>query len=420
MQVRTTVRTCFITGGMWMSAGSDTSPKIGSAAARFLKIREPVPIAQSALLGILPIFFLLIVWTAVTWGTMDVVYIPEGELDTGTPVPEVGRLITDGTGLKVVGWKVERGATDTFVISGTARFPLHNLYVRTYGDSFTIKLKRGRIIGRTAVPSPAETADPDNSISIGRGGAPVPPPAGRQLYMLEYKYEDIETRLLTQAILPGPMEVLRSLKSLWGERKLFSNVVSSFVRVAEGFLVALALGFPLGLAMGSFSRIRAMFAPLMVFGGYLPIPALVPLFMSLFGTTELQKVMFLAFAFGIYLLPVFVRAIEEVDNVYLLTAYTLGASKWQAVRHVLLAISLPNLYDAMRMGFGVGWGYIILAEMVDMGSGGLGALILGSQRIGPKEHIYLVLLVIVTMAFITDKLWEYLGDMLFPYRRLKR
>lgn len=407
-----------------MSADSDKTAKSssvrGGAPNEFLKIREPVSIAQSAMLGIIPICFILCIWTVVTWGAMDVVYIPEGELDTGAAVPEVGRIITDGTGLKVVGWELEQGATDTFVISGRSRFPLHNLYVRKFADNFKIKLKRGRITGRVAVPLPAEAADPDKTTAIGRGGVPVLPATGRQLHVLEYKYEDIETRLLTQAILPSPMEVLRSLKSLWVERKLFSNVISSFIRVGEGFLVALVLGFPLGLAMGSFSRIKAMFAPLTVFGGYLPIPALVPLFMSLFGTTELQKVMFLAFAFGIYLLPLFVRAIEEVDNVYLLTAYTLGASKWQAVRHVLLAISLPNLYDAMRMGFGVGWGYIILAEMVDMGSGGLGALILGSQRIGPKEHIYLVLLVIVSMAFITDKLWEYCGDLLFPYRRLKR
>lgn len=390
------------------------------ASKEFLKIREPVSIGQSGMLGILPICVMLLVWTIATWGKMDIVYLPEGELDTGTPIPEVGRTITDGTGLSIVGWKLEQCATDTFIVNGTARFPLHSLYVRKYGDSFKIKLKRGRITGRTAVPAPAETAGDEKAPPIGRAGVPVPQAGGKQMHVLEYIYEDIETRLLTQAILPSPMEVLRSLKSLWSERKLFSNVVSSFIRVAEGFFVALLLGFPLGLAMGSFSRIKAMFAPLMVFGGYLPIPALVPLFMSLFGTTELQKVMFLAFAFGIYLLPLFVRAIEEVDNVYLLTAYTLGANKWQAVRHVLLAISLPNLYDAMRMGFGVGWGYIILAEMVDMGSGGLGALILGSQRIGPKEHIYLVLLVIVTMAFITDKLWEHCGDWLFPYRRLKR
>ncbi|HEY9072192.1 MAG TPA: hypothetical protein VIV61_18170, partial [Candidatus Ozemobacteraceae bacterium] len=135
------------------------SPARSGAVSEFLRIREPVPMIQSAGLGVLPILLLLLIWTAVTWGRMDVVYLPEGELDTGEAIPQVGRLITDGTGLKVAGWKLEQAATDTFVVSGQARFPLHNLYVRVYGNEFKIKLKRGRIISRQAVPAPAEAAE---------------------------------------------------------------------------------------------------------------------------------------------------------------------------------------------------------------------------------------------------------------------
>lgn len=83
--------------------------------------------------------------------------------------------------------------------------------------------------------------------------------------------------------------------------------------------------------------------------------------MILFGTNELQKVMFLAFGFAIYLLPLFVKSLEEVDNVYLQTGYTLGANKFQVLNNILLPVALPNIFDAMRLGFGIGWGYIILA-----------------------------------------------------------
>lgn len=117
--------------------------------------------------------------------------------------------------------------------------------------------------------------------------------------------------------------------------------------------------------------------------------------MILFGTNELQKVMFLAFGFHIYLLPLFVKSLEEVDNVYLQTGYNLGANKFQVLNNILLPIALPNIFDAMRLGFGIGWGYIILAEMVDMGEAGVGTLILTSQRRGPREDIYLVLIAIV-------------------------
>jgi len=55
-----------------------------------------------------------------------------------------------------------------------------------------------------------------------------------------------------------------------------------------------------------------------------------------------------------------------------------------------------------------------------MGSFGVGTLILTSQRRGPREDIYLVLIAIVLMAFITDKIWDKVGQQLFPYRSQKR
>lgn len=224
-----------------------------------------------------------------------------------------------------------------------------------------------------------------------------------------------ESRLISPTILPSPLEVVRSAPSLWFDRALTRNLAVSFSRVTGGFAVAVALVFPLGLAMGAFSKIKVTMNPTAVFGAYLPIPALVPLTLSLFGTGEEQKIAFLALAFGIYLLPLIVAAVDDVDDVYLKTAYTLGATRGQVLRKVLLGVAWPSIFQALRFGFGIGWSYIILAEMVDIGKG-LGGIIITSQRRGPREHIYLVLLVIVAVAFLTDKLWQVVGKKLFPYR----
>jgi NitT/TauT family transport system permease protein len=228
-----------------------------------------------------------------------------------------------------------------------------------------------------------------------------------------------EERVISPTILPSPLEVVQSFPKLWFERALTRNAAVSLGRVAAGFAVGVAIAFPLGLLMGAFTKVKAMFNPIAVFGAYLPIPALVPLTLSLFGTGEGQKVAFLALAFTIYLLPLVVQAVDAVDDVYLKTAYTLGAGTWAAVRKVLLAVAWPDIYQAMRLGFGIGWSYIILAEMVDIGRG-LGGIIIVSQRQGPREHIYLVLLAIVAIAFVTDKLWEWGGRVLFPYRERSR
>jgi ABC-type nitrate/sulfonate/bicarbonate transport system permease component len=228
-----------------------------------------------------------------------------------------------------------------------------------------------------------------------------------------------EERVISPTILPSPAEVVRSFPVLWFDRALTRNLAVSFMRVVEGFALALVFAFPLGILMGSFTKVKAAFTPLTIFAAYLPIPTLVPLTLSLFGTGELQKVVFLALAFSIYLVPLFVAAVDAVDDTYLKTAYTLGATKGQAVSRVLLPISWPDIWQAMRLGFGVGWSYILLAEMVDVGRG-LGGIIITSQRRGPREHIYLVLVVIVLVAFLTDKVWATVGRWLFPYRRAKR
>ncbi len=230
---------------------------------------------------------------------------------------------------------------------------------------------------------------------------------------------EAEQRMISPTILPSPVEVVKSFPSLWFDRALTRNALVSFMRVLSGFAVGVLIAFPLGVLMGAFSKVKAMFNPVSVFGAYLPIPALVPLTLSLFGTGEKQKVAFLALAFVIYLLPLIVQAVDDVDDIYLKTAYTLGANTMQTVRKVMLAISWPNIYQALRLGFGIGWSYIILAEMVDIEKG-LGGIIIISQRRGPREHIYLVLLVIVVMAFVTDKLWATIGKVLFPYRGRRR
>ena len=227
-----------------------------------------------------------------------------------------------------------------------------------------------------------------------------------------------EERIISPLILPAPLEVINSFPTLWFEAELSRSVVASTFRVIVGFLIGWLFAFPLSILMGSFTKVKALFEPSTVFLAYLPIPALVPLTMSIFGIDELQKVMFLALAFFIYMVPLCVKAVDDVDNVYLQTAYTMGASRWVIVKKILLPIALPRIINAMRLGFGIGWTYIILAEMV-AAERGLGQIIIIAQRRGPREHIYLVLVVIVVIAYLTDKLWAKVYNFLFPYLKTK-
>ncbi len=418
-----------------------------SLLENFFGIRTGVKIADQVILGILPIFLIFLLWVFATSGRTVNVQLPEGIFEGHEKsAPPDGTLFKDRIRLTVENSSLEYADENdpdqgSILVKEGRKFKLGSIPARPFGNGVRITLPIGRIIdrvketpppiqisGQSSAERPASQNQTASSTAttgsqtaeISSTTLPTPATVSPPMLIFNFKYEIVETRIISPSMLPSPSEVSRSLPSLWSDRYLPKNILFSFLRVGAGFLVAFIIVFPMALLMGTFSKFKALIAPLMLFAGYLPIPALVPLFMILFGTNELQKVMFLAFGFAIYLLPLFVKALEEVDNVYLQTGYTLGAGKFQILNNILLPIAMPNLYDAMRLGFGIGWGYIILAEMVDMGSFGVGTLILTSQRRGPREDIYLVLIAIVFMAFITDKIWEKVGEQLFPYRSQRR
>jgi ABC-type nitrate/sulfonate/bicarbonate transport system permease component len=224
-----------------------------------------------------------------------------------------------------------------------------------------------------------------------------------------------ETRVLSPAVLGSPNEVFGSFKELWFDRALMRNLIASLWRVAQGFGLAIAVGVPLGIAAGTWPRLHAFLAPISIFGRNVPISALVPLTLVWFGIEELQKVMFIFVATVMFVFYDSARAIASVHERYVQSAFTLGASPFQVVAKVLVPLALPEIFGSLRALFGVAFGYIILAEMVNMTSG-VGALILVSQRRGPMEHVYLILAAMTLVAFGLDRLLHKLQRWLFPYR----
>lgn len=228
-----------------------------------------------------------------------------------------------------------------------------------------------------------------------------------------------EERLLSPSVIGSPIEVLASFPTLWFDRALTRNVLASLWRVVQGCTLAALVGIPLGLLAGTFRRIDAFLAPISIFGRNVPIAALVPLTLIWFGIDEFQKVMFLFVASVAFIMYDTTQAVLAVRQEYLDTAYTLGASRRQIFTKVLVPLAAPDILNALRLIFGLGFGYIILAEMVNMEKG-LGALILVSQRRGPIEHVYLVLIVITVLAWSIDRLIFSLQKQVFPYRFKRR
>ena len=100
------------------------------------------------------------------------------------------------------------------------------------------------------------------------------------------------------------------------------------------------------------------------------------------------------------------------------TAPDSGASDRQIVTKVLIALALPDIYDSLRHLFGMAFGYIMLAELINA-TYGLGYLLMTSQRRGLSEHIILILLIIGLLAYGIDRLLFWFQRGLFPHRAVE-
>jgi ABC-type nitrate/sulfonate/bicarbonate transport system permease component len=229
-----------------------------------------------------------------------------------------------------------------------------------------------------------------------------------------------EERLLGYQSLPSPTETFNSekLHELWFDNALTRNLFVSLRRVVLGFALAAAVAIPLGVLCGCFPWVNAFFAPVNVFGRNIPIAALIPLTLFLFGSDEWQKVMFIFIAVVAFIMMDTASAIADISDRYIDTAYTLGASRSQIILKVLLPLAMPRLFNSLRLLFGIAFGYIMLVESITAGGGvgGLGHIINVAQRLGRKEPIYLVLIVIPAVALVIDRMLFMVQKSLFPHQ----
>jgi NitT/TauT family transport system permease protein len=126
-------------------------------------------------------------------------------------------------------------------------------------------------------------------------------------------------------------------------------------------------------------------------------------------------VMFLFLACAPFMFHETARAIVQVHDRYVDTAQTLGATSTHIISKVLISLALPDIYATLRSNFGLAFGYVMLAEVVDA-KAGLGFMLLQSQRRGLPEHLLATLLVIGLIAWLIDYGFKFFQRGFFPYR----
>ena len=217
---------------------------------------------------------------------------------------------------------------------------------------------------------------------------------------------------------PLPTQVVKSFPELINEDSLISNSWRSVWLNIRGYFWAVLLSIPLGFVIGLLPLFRGMFSKPVDALRYLPLAALIGLFIQWFGFGDEMKVAFLAFGILVYLLPVVAQRIHEVNDVYLKTVFTLNATDWQTIKSVYWPSVMSKVIDDIRVLTAISWTYIIFAEYLNR-EGGLGALIYIKRRLGQVPDMFAILLVIIGVGFLQDRIFVYLDKRLFPHKYYK-
>jgi NitT/TauT family transport system permease protein len=219
-------------------------------------------------------------------------------------------------------------------------------------------------------------------------------------------------------LLPPPHRVVQSYPALLQEDALVKNTFRSIWLNLQGYFWAVIISLPIGFLIGLLPLFRGMFSKQVDALRYLPLTALTGLFIIWFGIEDQMKIAFLAFGIIVYLLPVVVQRIDEVQGVYLKTVFTLGANAWQTIRSVYIPSVMAKLMDDIRVLTAISWTYIIIAELLNR-QGGIGSLIYIKARQGQIEKVFAVLIVIILIGFLQDRIFVYIDRRVFPHKYYK-
>ena len=218
--------------------------------------------------------------------------------------------------------------------------------------------------------------------------------------------------------LPSPADILAKAWTLltqgYMDASLWQHLGASLARIGLALLAATLTAIPIGLAIGHNRVARGILDPLIEF--YRPIPPLayLPLIVIWCGIGELSKVLLIYLAIFAPIAIATATGVRTVDPAKLRAAQSLGATKAQLIRHVILPSALPDILTGIRIGLGVGWSPLVAAELIAATSG-LGFMVQSAAQFLVTDVVVLGILLIALIAFALEMGLRALQRKLVPW-----
>jgi len=196
------------------------------------------------------------------------------------------------------------------------------------------------------------------------------------------------------SLLPGPLAVARAIGELAARGLLVKYVVASLFRVTWGYLGALLLAVPVGVALGMSRRGEMAFNPLLQLLRPISPLAWIPIAILWFGVGDVSAMFLIFVASFLPLTLATMKAVHEIDAVHLSAARNFALPPRLMLREVLLPAILPQLLVGVRITVGIAWLVVVAAEMIAVNSG-LGFLIVDARNAGNRYDLVVAGMVLI-------------------------
>jgi taurine transport system permease protein len=228
-----------------------------------------------------------------------------------------------------------------------------------------------------------------------------------------------EARVVSHLFLPTPREVFDAAVSFYRDgyanASMAEHVGASLMRILTAAAIAIALGVPVGLLMGLSRWAKGVFDTPIEFYWPLPPLAYLPLMIIWLGIGEVSKIALLTMAM---FAPIALSAQAGVRSVSLErvnAALSLGATRFQLLREIVLPSALPEILTGIRISLGVGWGTLVAAELI-AATRGIGHFIMSASQFLATDFVFVGIGVIALCAFAFSFVMRMIERWLVPWK----
>ena len=223
-------------------------------------------------------------------------------------------------------------------------------------------------------------------------------------------------KVFNPLLLPAPHTVLIAGVEMVRSGELQRDIIASLSRVIQGFVLAAIVGVAVGTAAGRSRRLEYLVEPTIELLRPIPPLAFLPMMVLWFGIGETSKVAFIAYAAFFPIFTTTVEGIKYVDPLLVRAAASLGASRRDIFRYVVLPAALPSIITGLRIGFALSFFVIVAAEFIAADSG-LGFLINDARTFFLVSNMLLGAAVIGAIGFTFNTLLRRLEARLLRWRK---